>query len=209
MFVIKNKKNVRINQTERLQILFQISIMLSQKIKITQALEMILKTSKSKKSQIVCSEILKKIRQGNSIAESVDDVLKPPAFFCSIIKSGEQTGHLGEYLFEAYKYSKNNLELKNKQKMQSFYPIFVFCSTFILSIGIIAFAIPTMVSMAESLGLALPAATISIINFIDWLKLYWPYVSVLILIFIGLVVYLKRKYSYFINWVLLKIPFVG
>ena len=207
--IFRKQKKVNLNQSEKLQLLFQISIMLCQQISITQALEMIINTSKTKKSILVCKKILYKINQGRSIVESVGSVLKLPAFFSAIINSGERTGRLGEYLFEAYKYCKKNADIKNKQKMQSFYPIFVFVSTLSLSVGIIAFAVPTMVSMADTIGLTLPSATVSIINLTEWFRINWIYFLFMILVTAGLFIYIVKKYRYYLDWLMLKIPFVG
>jgi type IV pilus assembly protein PilC len=207
MFVKKNvPKRLVLSSQEKLQTLFQISLMLCQKVSIVQSLEIVLQTQKSKKIQKGCLYVLDQLSHGRSVAESVNSIFKIPAYFYAILRSGEQTGHLGSYLMEAYLYAKKQSDMKAEQRSQAFYPAFVFVSTFLLSCGIIAFAIPNMMSMAQSLQLKLPSSFLAISSFSNWLGNYWPFLIVGFFSLMLLLLYLYKKNRYWVDWVLLKIP---
>lgn len=207
MFV-KNKASKRLilSSQEKLQTLFQISLMLCQKVSIVQSLEIVLQTQKSKKIQRGCLYILDQLSHGGSVAESVNSIFKIPTYFYAILQSGEKTGHLGSYLMEAYSYAKKQSDMKKEQRSQAFYPIFVFVSTFLLSCGIVAFAIPNMISMAQSLQLKLPSSILSISSFSSWLGDNWSFLVLGFFILMLILLYLYKKNRYWVDWVLLKIP---
>jgi type II secretory pathway component PulF len=180
--------------------------MLCQRISVVKTLEILVQTQKSRKIKKVCETLLEELSHGNSIAASVNSILQPPAFFLAIISSGETTGHLGSYLLQAYTFSKKQYDARKDRRSQAFYPVFVFVSTFFLSCGIVAFAIPNMVSMAESLQLALPSSMVSMISFFDWFAMNWSYVVVGFTLLIGVFWWLIQKNRYCVDWLLLRLP---
>ncbi|MDD4028712.1 MAG: type II secretion system F family protein [Caldisericia bacterium] len=202
-----SSKVIVLSASEKLQFLFQVSLMLCQRISVAKTLEILVQTQKSRKIKKVCQTILEEISHGNSIAVSVDAILQPPAFFLAIIRSGEKTGHLGTYLLKAYTFSKKQYDAKKDRRSQAFYPLFVFVSTFFLSCGIVAFAIPNMVSMAESLQLVLPGTILSLLSFFTWVEMNWGYLVFGFLLLIALFWWFLRRNRYWIDWLLLRLPF--
>ena len=206
MFVSKKNKMV-LTENEKIQFLFQSSMMLSQKVSISKALEILIKTQKSKKLVLLCKNLTMYIKQGYSLTDSAKKILNLPPFFSSILESGERTGHLGQYLLESYRYYKTRNDNKKKQQSQAFYPSFVFIATSSMSIALMCFAIPSMVQLSESLNLTLPDATLSMIALFSWLRSYWYWVLVGTVVFALLVYLTIRKFRYCFDWLSMKIPF--
>lgn len=153
------------------------------------------------------------VEGGNSLASALR---KYPDYFdelfCSLVNSGEQSGSLETMLERVAIYKEKSEALKMKIKKAMKYPITVVIVALIVTTILLLKVVPVFQDLFKGFGAELPAFTLMVIGFSEWMQKWW------LGLFIGIagtVVGLqeaKKKSVAFANWLdrlMLKLPIVG
>ena len=201
-----------INRKDVLSITRQLSLMIKSGVSLVEGLRAIaLQTDKDKFREII-------LRVADDVEGGIyfsDALAKFPrafsVFYVNMIKAGEASGKLAESL----NYLADNLEreytLLIKIKSGMTYPALVLLAFGVIGLLMLFFVLPSFSETIEDLNVKLPAITMAIISFGNFLKIYWWLVlSILIILAIALWRYLKTKEGReFWNEFSLKIPIIG
>lgn len=153
------------------------------------------------------------VEGGNSLASALRKY--PDQFdelFCSLVHSGEQSGSLETMLDRVAIYKEKSEALKMKIKKAMKYPITVVIVALLVTTILLLKVVPVFQDLFKGFGADLPAFTMMVIHFSEWMQKWW------FLMFIGIagtVVGLqtaKTKSVAFANWLdrlVLKLPIVG
>jgi len=128
-------------------------------------------------------DITARVQQGDSFNESLT---KHPRVFsrlyCSMVKAGESGGLLAEILDRLAGFLESTARLKKKVKSALTYPVVVLVIAFGIAFFLILKVVPVFADVYKDFGSALPAPTQVLVNFSEWVQVYW---WVMILIGIG------------------------
>jgi len=132
--------------------------------------------------------------------------------FCNLVDAGEQAGALETMLDRIATYKEKTEKLKAKIKKALSYPIAVIVVAIIVTGILLVKVVPQFAETFSSFGANLPAFTLFVLHLSELAQAYWLY----ILFGLAGVVFLfkqaarrSKKFSYFIDRYILKIPVVG
>ena len=204
----------KINTKDFVSILLKLSVYLENGVELFTAINLLKKqTIKDKQLQEFFSQILHKLRKGNSFYISLidQDVFLLPENILQSIKVAEENGFLAKMLKDNAILIENQQENISKIKSALTYPSFIV----FVAIGMIFFmltnVVPKIVSMYQNNNQELPKITKIIISISEFLKENTIVIVLLFLIITLLHLTLLKtnfKYKKTIHGFLLFIPFV-
>ena len=165
---------IKLTNKDILLFTFQLSQLLNQNFLLQDSLSIMLKSSLSRNNKKLIKKVLADLTNGKSLNVSLADSCKSFGnYYIASVRSGEETGNLGSFLDNIYKYLEKRNNYESKAKISSFYPIFLLILTIIISFTLILFVVPTMVNITSMLDVDLPQSTKNIISIIRLIKSYW------------------------------------
>ena len=201
---------LKLSKKDILLFTFQLSLLLNQNFLLQDSLSIMLKSSLSRNNIKLIKQILNDLRDGKSLYSSLSESSKSFSnYYIASVKSGEETGNLGCFLDNIYKYLDRQIVFESKAKVSSFYPLFLLILTIIVSCGLIVFVIPSMVNITSMLNVELPESTKNIISIMNFVKGYWFLILLFLAINIFFIYLFKEKFKYSLHYFILKIPFYG
>lgn len=215
IYIKQNKVNFikKKNQIKDKDIIFftkRLEIMLASGININKALNIISTTNINLQDLIL--NILDGINQGKNFSEVLSNFPKYfDKIYISLIKIGEETGHLDKALKDILYLKEQKKKLNNKIKTAMIYPniIFIVLGIFIL-IGCFYF-VPTFEELFKNQEISLPLITEIVFGLIK----ISPIIILFILFFVKVMKYFIKNNNNFQNYVkriydklFLKIPFI-
>jgi len=189
-----------------------LATMLKSGISLHESLEVIADqtTSRQVKNNII--SILESIRAGQTLSNALARQTKLfDPLFINIIKVGEESGTLEENLEYLASELENRMELRQKIKAASFYPVIVLASTFVLGFVLAYFVLPKITALFLTLNFDLPLSTKILLVVADIFQKYGLYIFVGIILTIILFKFLSnlKFFKPFFHWSLLKMPVIG
>lgn len=161
----------------------------------------------------IVQEIMLLVSQGEALSKASARYDKYfDNFYCSLIYTAEQCGHLVPILEDLLNYQKNLAALKKNLVRSLIYPAFLLSSSAIIFVLIITFVIPEFKNIFTDFTGQLPFLTRMIISMTDNLANYAGLVSGIIIISILLLQLAKNKLikvALFIDWFILRLPILG
>jgi len=181
-------------------------------IPITSALRQLAQNTRTLRMSITLNGIIEGLESGKELVVAMRDY---PAVFTPIMLSMVRVGQDSGKLDEAFLRLNQYLEMENKTlkqfKAAMRYPTFIFVSIIAATILVNIFVIPTFAKIFESSNIPLPALTQFLVNTSKIFMQDWY----LLLLFVGALVYVIRKYLQSpegrLTWdkFLFKIPLIG
>ncbi len=203
----------KIKDRELMVVTKQLSSMLASGLPLDESLNIIAEQAESKKMGEILYKIKLDVQGGSSFSQALrkfKDIFPP--MYINMVRAGEQTGNLDGVLGRLADMMEKRIALKRKVKGALIYPTIVS----IVAVGVIAlimtFVIPTFAEMYNSSGMHLPLPTQIVINVSLFMKHYFWYMLVGLIVFvIVLRISYKKIYSVrrFMDKLLLNIPIFG
>ncbi len=203
----------KIKDRELMVVTKQLSSMLASGLPLDEALNIIAEQAESKRMGQILYSVKLDVQGGSSLSQALrkfKDVFPP--IYINMVRAGEQTGNLDGVLGRLADMMEKRIALKRKIKGALIYPTIVS----IVAVGVIAlimtFVIPTFAEMYNSSGMHLPLPTQIVINISLFMKHYFWYMLVALIVFvIVLRISYKKVYSVrrFMDKLLLNIPIFG
>ena len=187
----------------------QLSVLLRSGIKIDEALNLLISTSKKQKLKEILTSINHEIKAGQSVAKAIEKNKLFPSICTSMIYVGESIGNLSMAFDNVAQYLKFQIELKREIINSLTYPFFLLFASILTLIFMFNFIIPRFFAIFETTGtMPFPA------HFIFTLATVFNIKHFIILIAVVFVFLLLKKYK-LINfklrkkiWVISKLPFI-
>lgn len=170
----------------------QLSSLIESGVNILTGLDIIYNQSTNKYLKIILDDIISKIKDGKTLSDSLAQYPRLfSSLYTSIIHSGEVGGTLEQTLKRLSDFLEKEEEFKNSIRSALAYPSFVFAVGIFTVIILLGFVIPTLVTMFEEMGQALPLPTRILIGVSGFLRSYWWLIFALA---VTLVFFLRRLY---------------
>jgi len=166
----------------------------------------------SKPMRRVAAEIKMAVQGGRTLHEAMS--MHPKVFKkldLAIVGMGERSGVLPDCLKKMAAYLEWKEELRSHVKKATIYPSFVIVAILAV-IGVwVGYVLPQMVTVLLEMDVAIPRATLAVLNVSRFVTTYWPW-FLLALVTIPLTVYVFQKTprgSLLFHRYLLKLPLLG
>ncbi len=175
-------------------------------------LQKIFLASKNKKLENICAAILKNIKKGKSLSESL--ILHQnlfPNYYIFLIKAAEEAGQLPEILFQLNTYLKEKKRIQQEINSALLYPVFLIIFGLLAVQTILVFILPKFAVIFDQLGTKPPAFT----NFLIKTGLFWKnYGHIFLILFLiffifGLKWIRSEENRRTVEKLLLSIPILG
>lgn len=136
------------------------SMLLTSRLSIVDALELIVKQTKNEKLRGLIKQVLSDVKSGSSLSSSFRKYPKVfPEIYLANLRIAEETGNIAEVLNEYTEYQEKFLELKRKIIQAGRYPLFVIFVSLGVIFFMLYFLIPTFETLFKSVKAALPPIT--------------------------------------------------
>lgn len=169
--------SIRLKSSEKLELISNLSAMLSAGIPLLETVDALLEGTKGK-LKTVLTTLKNDLEAGKTIAESF---AKFPDSFDSIavnlIHGGEQAGNLEQILKDLGETIRREIEFSSRIKGALAYPIFVMLIFVLIMLVILTFVIPRIAQVFLKLRVTIPLPTKILIFLSDTLLAYWPWIT--------------------------------
>ncbi|WHZ01903.1 type II secretion system F family protein [Neobacillus sp. YX16] len=152
------------------------------------------------------------LREGNPYSDAVSKHKKIfNSMFINMVKAGEVSGNMDGALENLAEHFEKQHYTKQKITSALMYPAVIGVIAIAVVIFLLVSIVPTFVTMFADLGAELPAITRFVLAASEFMQSYWWLIVLLILVFVGLIVYLKknRNTKYYLDLFMLKVPVFG
>ncbi|HDL74780.1 MAG TPA: type II secretion system F family protein [bacterium] len=197
---------------EKLMFARNLGVMISAGIDLPKALKILSLQTKNSKLKKVLISIRENILKGKNFSESLT---KYPnifsEFFCSMVKTGEETGNLENVLKNLTLQMEKDYHLRAKIKGAMIYPAVIMLTMSGIGILMLTMVIPKLAATFEELNLELPATTQAIIFIGYFLKEKWYLFILFTIVFLYLFLTFARtkKGKRIIDSLILKLPIIS
>ncbi|NOR79776.1 MAG: type II secretion system F family protein [Methyloprofundus sp.] len=191
----------------------QLATMLESGVPLVQSFDIIGKGHENPSMAELLLGIKADIESGDTLAQALN---KRPIYFdelfCNLVEAGEQAGVLEGLLDKIATYKEKSESIKAKVKKALTYPIAVIVIAFVVTAILLIFVVPVFKDLFDSFGAELPGFTLWVMGMSDWMVANWYYLIGSVLAIVYTFGYFKKrskKFNYFLDRMLLKLPIVG
>lgn len=191
----------------------QLATMLESGVPLVQSFDIIGKGHENPSMSELLLGVKNDIEGGDTLAQALG---KRPIYFdelfCNLVEAGEQAGVLESLLDKIATYKEKSESIKAKVKKALTYPIAVIVVAFIVTAILLIFVVPVFKDLFDSFGAELPSFTLWVMGLSDWMVAYWYYVVGGVVATVYTFGYFKKrskKFNYFLDRAMLKLPIVG
>jgi len=190
----------------------QLSVLVHSGTQLAEALGALERQTKPGAWRDTISDVYARVEEGASLSEAMETHSNYfDAICCSLVATGESSGHLVEMLDRLATLKQKQLRVRNSIVGALIYPIILmFLSVAIFSLLLI-FVVPRFATLFETLDVALPASTQALVNVSSIFRKFWWAVLLLMAgAVFALVTYLRSPNGKRLcDTVMLKLPCVG
>ncbi|MBU0998187.1 type II secretion system F family protein [Patescibacteria group bacterium] len=211
IFGIIKKLKEKVTSSDVTSFTRQLSTMINAGLPITEALHILRNQLKGSMQKVVAT-ILSDIEGGESLSSSLEKHKKVfSSTYIALIKSGEVGGVLDEVLASLADNIEKQQEFKGKVKGALIYPVIIVVGMFAVSLIMMIFVMPRLMSLYQDFNAELPLPTKILIGTSNFIFKFWPLVLVLVGSgFYGFSLYRKTpKGRRKIDELIFKIPIFG
>jgi len=141
-----------------------LSVMISAGVPLAKSLSVLRRQTRNKKFKAVIGSLGDEINKGNTLSEGMK---KHPAvfspLFTAMVKVGEETGKLSDSLELITDQLERDHTLRKKIKGAMMYPSIILAAMALISVLMLVYVVPTLVSTFKELGIKLPMSTRAVI----------------------------------------------
>ncbi len=188
-----------------------LSKMIGAGLPVTRALSIMERQSRGKFKKIL-NNLNESISKGNTLSDSMKEY--PAVFstlFVSMVKAGEESGNLSQALENVGIQMEKTYLLNKKIKGALMYPAVIFCLMIVIGVLMMVYMVPTLTATFVGLGVELPLSTRIIIAISNFLKEYFLFVVLGLIVFIVLLVvaFRTKQGRRFADFMFLHMPILG
>lgn len=191
----------------------QFAIILRTGLPVVRAVELIHEQTSEKRLKNLLKDVAEDVAAGYALADSFENKGKKllPTTFIETVRAGEESGTLPESFQKLKTYYSRSAQVKSKAASAMMYPAFLLALAAVVVAIIMAFSMPTFVSVFESFDMDLPGLTKAIIGVSEFFADWWWIVAMLILAaVIGAKLYMNTENGALkVSKLMLKIPILG
>ncbi len=172
----------KVSVRDKLLFTKQLGVLLAAGIPLLKAIVLLIDQFEGKMQRILI-DIKDLLKEGISFGAALERY--PSEFdhiYTQLVKAGEASGKLEIILSRLVVYMEKSEETKKKIQGAMAYPIFLFCATIGIVVGVLLFLMPGMASMFTSSGAVLPAPTQIMMDMSDALTGSWHWILAVLLI---------------------------
>lgn len=177
---------------------FQMSLLLRSGIPLVEALNIIAKSTKQVALKNALLESASKISEGMRFSETLTKfpkIFEP--MYVNLIKASEQVGKLAAVLADIAVYEEDKRKNTDKIKTAMVYPMTILVMGFAVLGFLLAFVVPKMQSIFESMKQQIPASTKFLLKMSDFVSNYGFILLLFLLFIIFTLRYLYRNHNKF------------
>lgn len=164
----------RITQKDIVLLSRQLATLFEARVPVVQALRTLATELGKESLQKRLTQVLDDIQGGMAMSQAMS---RHPelfsSFYINMVRSGEESGKLGDTFTYLADYLERSYELRSKTKSALMYPAFVLLSFVIVMVIIITFVIPNIATIFEEAAVELPIYTKAVIGFSNFFNSYW------------------------------------
>ncbi len=216
-FSFRNFKNIIpgfqiVSEQEKIILIKNLGSMLEAGLTLSRALSVLENQIKSPTLKSIIASLNQEIAGGKplSVAMSGFSRIFPP-LITSMIQSGEESGKLPSSLSAVGEQMEKSYLLKKKIRGAMAYPSVILGFMLLIGVFMIAFIVPTLSQTFIELEIELPAITSSIISFSDLVVENWQTISLLFLLAVISIYFLKKTspVKKFFDCLFLNLPVIS
>jgi len=169
---------------------------------------------KNKKMKLFLNTISTHLDEGNNFYSALESqsIVVLPEFFKQSIKVSENGGILDEVLMELSRFLKEQDSINKEIKSAFAYPTFMIVVSLLMISFMLAFVVPQITGIFESMDQELPTSTQVVIAMGDFFNNHFTTILAVIFIFISSFMFLMKKsygFAYAVHKLILKLPLFG
>src|SRR3954470_18496591 len=153
---------------------FHLEQLASAGVPVTEGLTDLRESVENARFKEVVAGLVESIEGGRSLSQAMGEF--PEVFnkvFVSLVRSGEQTGKLGEVLKSLTETLKWEDELASQTKKLMMYPAFVGGAVLLVTLFLMIYLVPQMAGFIRNMGQELPLQTVLLIHVSSFFVNYW------------------------------------
>ncbi|MDX4050906.1 type II secretion system F family protein [Aliarcobacter skirrowii] len=206
IFEIKFKNRIKVPKKELLLIFFELNLMLESNINISDAIDILIKSKKNKKTQKILQAMNYALSNSMPISEVLDEFVIED-FVKDFLNISQNSSNLARNVDAIYHLLKEQDSIKKSFYKALGYPIFLFF-TFLASLFIIfSFVIPSFKSIFQNQIENLPQSTKILLNMEIFFKEYFLIFIIIVFFLILFFIFLykiSKKFEYFLDYIVIK-----
>ena len=170
----KNRAGPRVSRKEITAFTRELATLLNASIPIPRALDGLGEQNENEKLQLVIRELLAGVRAGESLSTAMRRYPRLfPGFYSSMVEVGEEAGALDKVLSDLADLLENEDEMRGEVTSAIAYPCFVLGLGFVTTFVLLAFVLPRLFGMLESMVDVLPLPTRVLLAVAEFFDAYW------------------------------------
>ncbi len=190
----------------------QLSVLIRSGSQLTEALSALEKQTRNGPWRSVIADLNTRVNEGSALSEAMEvnsEYFDP--VYCSLIATGESSGHLVEMLDRLATLKQKQLRIRKSIVGALIYPIILVTLSIAIFTLLLVFVIPRFSVLFETLSVPLPASTQILVNISEFVRRFWWAIGLcLIAILIGFVAFLRTpKGQRSRDTIILKLPCIG
>lgn len=204
----------RVSQKDIISFVNNLYILKKSKFNNVQALETLYEGIENRRFKEVIEDILIGVQSGERLYKVMAEYPRIfPPIFINFIKVGEESGNLDEALIHARDYVESSISLRKKIKSAIIPRVLQFFGIMALMLVAVVIGVPILQNVYDMFGSTqeIPAATMAMLNFANWLAANWyVIVGIILTIFLIWFVFVNTTRGKY-NWdkFLLLCPVMG
>jgi len=202
----------RVKPKEIIMFSRQLALLLESGTDIVTSLELIESQITNRTLQNVIDNVATDIRAGNSLSVALSKHPRAfPEIYYRTIAAGEQAGNLEIVLRQMADYLERGVVTQKKIKSALTYPIMLVAVAFVVVVILVAFVLPSFVSLYSAFGAKVPAITKIVLDLAQWLAHYGLFLILAVIVFavLGYVYIRTPAGKYQMDKLLLTSPVIG
>lgn len=201
--------NVSISNNEKLGLISNLSTMLKAGIPLLETVDSLLEDAKGGQKKLL-EALREDLIQGKHMNYTFE---RFPKIFnkvsTNIIKASEEAGTLDVTLMDLKENLQRDIEFSDKVKSALIYPVFIIFVFFAVLLMILVVVVPKISTVFSRLNVELPLPTQIMIFMSDMLLTYTIPVIVGIVVFVGVMFFVYKRYKDFMLNVFMSLPLVN
>ncbi|UTV28093.1 type II secretion system F family protein [Photobacterium atrarenae] len=208
-----SKLKNQLKPTDITAITRQLATMVNSGVPVVQGLNMMASSHHKAEARAVLTQVTAQVEAGASLSRALQS--SSPLFdkfYCDLVATGEQTGHLGEIFKRIALYREKNEAMRKKVIKAMIYPTMVTFTAVLVTILMLVMVIPQFAEIFASFGAELPWFTRQVLKASDFTIAHGPMMAATLALTVILTSYQYKRAPGFrrkIHRLQLQLPLLG
>jgi len=202
----------RVSQKELYLFTRQLTNLTRAGVAILRALDIIGRQQRNAYFRQIIQDLHDKIQQGSSFSDALQNYPKVfSSLYVTMIRAGEESGHLKEVTTDLAEYLKRQGEIFSKVRTAVTYPVFMLVFGILTVFFILTYALPRITVLYDNLNQSLPAPTLVVMKTSSFLINWWYVVLIVIAVLTWIATKAKSSagLQHLANEIKLRAPLFG